>query len=311
MTGPAIDTGGLIMALQKHGEVQGSLFGVLDSPLHGKVRGEQSIMDFPLFSLAKRPQMDPMTFKMEGVQIELKPSANGIATMWDKEVLIYVLSLMCQHLAKTGEVINVFTFNAHDFFRATGVARPSKRDYDRFIEALGRLQGTQIRTNIKTGTIGTKGFFSWFAEAQAMTRAMPNGGEQLMPVRVQICDWLVRAVSRDSRIYDYHHDYFRLGSIERRLYELAHCYSREESAEVSLEILAAKIGSTAPLRALKMQLKKIAAEDRLPDYSIVIREIVPDAPTLDKIGRKTSKTETIVIMKPREKPRDVRFSITQ
>jgi hypothetical protein len=47
----------------------------------------------------------------------------------------------------------------------------------------------------------------------------------------------------------------------------------------------------------------------LPDYSIVIREVVPDAPTLDKIGRKTSKTETIVIMKPRQKSSDVRFSI--
>ena len=143
------------MALQKRGDHQGMLFDGLDSPLHGKVRGEQSIMDFPLFSLAKRPQMEPMTYQMEGVVIEIKPSSNGIATMWDKEVLIYVLSLMCQHLGKTGEVLNIFTFNAHDFFRATGVARPSKRDYDRFIEALGRLQGTQIRTNIKTGTVGT------------------------------------------------------------------------------------------------------------------------------------------------------------
>lgn len=297
------------MALQKKNGLQETMFDVLDSPLHGKVRGEQSIMDFPLFSLAKRPQKEPMTYKMEGVLIELKPSANGIATMWDKEVLIYVLSLMCQHLAKTGEVINVFTFNAHDFFRATGVARPSKRDYDRFIEALGRLQGTQIRTNIKTGTVGTKGFFSWFAEAQAMTRAMPNGSEQLMPVRVQICDWLVRAVSRDSRIYDYHHDYFKLGSIERRLYELAHCYSREESAEVPLDILAAKIGSTAPLRALKLQLKKIAADDRLPEYSIIVREIVADEPARDRIGRRTAKTETIVVMQPRPRVLEKRRSI--
>jgi plasmid replication initiation protein len=280
---------------------QGKLFDFLDSPLHGKVRGEQSIMDFPLFSLAKRPQMDAMTYELDGIKIEIKPSSSGIATMWDKEILIYVLSLMVQHIAKTAEVQNVFTFNAHDFFRATGVARPSKRDYDRFIEALGRLQGTQIRTNIKTGTVGTKGFFSWFAEAQAMTRATSTGGEALMPVRVQICDWLVRAVSRDNRIYDYHHDYFRLGSIERRLYELAHCYCRDEEHEVPLETLAAKIGSTAPTRALKLQLKRIAAENKLPEYTIDVREIVPAVPARDRLGRRIGKTETVVVMRPKER----------
>lgn len=280
---------------------QSRLFDFLDSPLHGKVRGEQSIMDFPLFSLAKRPQMEAMTYELDGVKIEIKPSASGIATMWDKEILIYVLSLMVQHMHRSGEVQNVFTFNAHDFFRATGVARPSKRDYDRFIEALGRLQGTQIRTNIKTGTIGTKGFFSWFAEAQATTRETSSGTDQLMPVRVQICDWLVRAVSRDSRIYDYHNDYFRLGSIERRLYELSHCYCRDEKYEMPLDVLGAKIGSASPLRTLKLQLKKIAAENKMPGYSIDLHEVLPAIQARDKLGRKVGKPETFVILRPKDR----------
>jgi plasmid replication initiation protein len=278
---------------------QGKLFDNLDSPLHGKVRGERSIMDFPLFSLAKRPQMEAMTYEIDGVKIEIKPSSSGIATMWDKEILIYVLSLMVQHIGQTGEVQNVFSFNAHDFFRATGVTRPSKRDYDRFIEALGRLQGTQIRTNIKTGTIGTKGFFSWFAEAQATTRETSYGIDQLMPVRVQICDWLVRAVSRDNRIYDYHNAYFRLGSIERRLYELAHCYCRDEEHEMSLELLGAKIGSTSPSRSLKLQLKKIAAEDKIPEYSIEVRDVIPTSPVRDTLGRKIGSPQTVVVLRPK------------
>jgi plasmid replication initiation protein len=208
---------------------------------------------------------------------------------------------MVQRISRNGEVQNVFTFNAHDFFRATGVGRPSSRDYDRFIEALGRLQGTQIRTNIKTGTIGTKGFFSWFAEAQASTRETASGVDQLMPVRVQICDWLVRAVSRDSRIYDYHNDYFRLGSIERRLYELAHCYCRDEEYEMPLEMLGAKIGSTSPLRTLKSQLKKIAYENKMPTYSIDVREVVPEVPLRDKLGRKIGRPETVVVMRPKDR----------
>ncbi len=297
------------MEAQEVISAQGKLFPFLDSPLHGKVRGEQSIMDFPLFSLSKRPQMETMTYEANDVKIEIRPSPNGIATMWDKEILIYVLSLMCQHLGKTDEVMNIFTFNAHDFFRATGVTRPSKRDYDRFIEALGRLQGTQIRTNIKTGSLGTKGFFSWFAEAQAMTKSTAGGGEQLMPVRVQLCDWLVRAVSRDKRIYNYHNDYFRLGPIERRLYELAHCYCRDDEAEIPLEALAAKIGSTAPMRSLKLQLKKIAAENKLPEYGIDVREIVSSAARRDSLGRRVNRTETMIVLKPRDRLRSERRRI--
>ena len=75
-------------------------------------------------------------------------------------------------------VDNAVVFAAHDFFRATGVSRPSKRDYDRFQEALGRLQGTQIKTNIRTGNAGSKGWFSWFSEAVSTTRRMPDGSDQ-------------------------------------------------------------------------------------------------------------------------------------
>ncbi|MEG8019539.1 replication initiator protein A [Sphingomonas sp. LR55] len=46
--------------------------------------------------------MEAMTYEMDGVKIEIKPSSSGIATMWDKEVLIYVLSLMVQHIGRTG-----------------------------------------------------------------------------------------------------------------------------------------------------------------------------------------------------------------
>lgn len=279
---------------------QGTLFKILDSPLHGQVRGEQSIMDFPLFSLAKNPQMEPMVYEIDGSTIEIQPSVNGIATMWDKEILIYVLSLMCQMIERTGEAANVFTFNAHDFFRVKGLLRPSKREYDRFIEALGRLQGTQIRTNIKTGTIGTKGFFSWLPEAQAMTRPSSKGGEELMPVRVQVCDWLVRAVTRDRRIYNYHADYFRLGSVERRLYELARSQCREGQAEFELEALAVRVGTSRDPRKLKGFINKVAAEDNLPEYRVSTHVVVHELPGRDKSGRKRTSKKTIVVMTPKD-----------
>jgi plasmid replication initiation protein len=52
-----------------------------------------------------------------------------------------------------------FTFTAHDLFSVAG-ANHSGRSYSRLADALERLQGTQIRTNIEAGGEGEEGFLS-------------------------------------------------------------------------------------------------------------------------------------------------------
>ena len=243
-----------------------------DSPLHGKVRGERSIMDFPFFVLSKLAHMEPIEYRHEGIVIEIRPSASGIATMYDKEILLYAASLMAQAIDTGATSDNEVVFTAHDFFRVTGVSRPSKRDYQRFGDALERLQGTQIKTNVETGSKVDRGWFSWLAEAQAEYDKLPNGEEQLRCVRVRPCNWLHRAIKRDRRIYHYHHDYFRLGTIERRLYEIAHCYCSTEEMQITLEQLHIKVGSMAPMRRFKQLIKQVEVDNRLPEYEIFIDE---------------------------------------
>ncbi|MBB3694955.1 replication initiator protein A [Sphingomonas sp. BK580] len=272
----------------------------LDSPLQGKVRGERSIMDYPLFSLAKKPQTEPQVHEIEGISIEIRPSGGGIATMYDKEIVLYAISHINARHRRGERVDNAVVFAAHDFFRATGVSRPSKRDYDRFQEALGRLQGTQIKTNIRTGNAGSKGWFSWFSEAVSTTRRMPDGSDQLEFVKVILCEWLYRAITRDREIYQYHDDYFRLSLYERRLYELAHCYAREDEHEMPIERFAQKIGSSATIKKLKNTLKEIEAEDRIPEYRVELRDIIEDEPAIDSLGRKRKKVRSVVVMRPRK-----------
>ncbi|MBB5712062.1 replication initiator protein A [Sphingomonas xinjiangensis] len=290
------------MAKALQAPVQGRLFE-LDSPMTGKVQGERSIMDFPLFALSKKAQMDEIRYELGDVTIQIKPSAMGIATMWDKEILIYVSSAIASRMCDKAPASREVKFNTHDFFRVTGVPRPSKRDYDRFTEALARLQGTQIQTNIETGNKGTRGFFSWFSEAQAETRRMPDGSVQMEAVKVQICDWLARAITQDNRMYNYHHDYFRLGSIERRLYELAHCYCQDDEYEMSIEFLSTKIGSQASLAKLRQHLKRIEANGRLPEYEIVVQEEISET-ELDARGRRIRKPKTKVLFRPKTRKPD-------
>ncbi len=276
-----------------------SLFD-MDSPLHGKVRGERSIMDYPFFVLSKNAHLEPIEYKHDQVTIQIRPSATGVATMWDKEILLYVASLVAQAIADGQISDEDVTFSAHDFFRITGVERPSVRDYRRFGEALERLQGTQIKTNIETGSKIDRGWFSWLSEAQVEYEKMANGDEVLRYVRVRPCNWLYRAIKRDQRIYHYHHDYFRLGAIERRLYEIAHCYCEAGPIDINLEELHHKIGSMGPMKRLKQLLKSIEAENRLPEYDVSLIEVVSGERT-DSIGRRRKSVTTSVRMKPRQR----------
>lgn len=277
-----------------------SLFD-MDSPLHGKVRGERSIMDFPFFVLSKKAHFEPIEYRHEGVSIDIRPSATGVATMWDKEIILYVASLLAQELAHGVTHSGDVTFAAHDFFRVTGVARPSKRDYQRFADALERLQGTQIKTNIETGNKIDRGWFSWLSEAQIEYEKKANGDEVLRYVRVRPCAWLFRAIQRDQRIYHYHHDYFRLGAIERRIYEIAHCYCGPGEIEIGLEDLHRKIGSTtASMRKFKQLVKEVQEENRLPDYEIVVDESAKTVRT-DAMGRNRQPSRTVVRMRAKPK----------
>ena len=279
---------------------QGNLFEP-DSPLHGKVRGERSVMDFPFFALSKVPVEKELEFKIGKLSIQIRPSATGIATMYDKEIILYVASLMNQAIQRGEEVDQNFTFTAHDFFRITGVARPSKRDYDRFTDALERLQGTQIKTNIQTGSKIEKGWFSWLSEATAEYAVLPSGEQQLRVVKVRLCPWLHRAIQLDGHIYHYHHDYFRLGTIERRLYEIAHCHCEGEEIEFPIELMSRKVGSTANPSKFKQHLKAVETRDDLPEYRLSLKDVVPSETRLDTRGRRVTNLDTIVVLTPRNR----------
>ena len=247
---------------------QSSLFPDLDSPLVGKVKGERASMAYPFFALSKGRRMTPLLYQDSNVAIEIRPSSTGLATIYDKEILLYVASLMVEKMNEGGEPGQEFTFTAHDFLRVTGSNR-SARSYERISQALERLQGTQVRTNIEAGGEGEDGFFSWVSEAKVQYYRTGNGKKRLKAITIRLCDWLYRAIKKDTRILTYDQRYFSLSPVARRLYELArsHC-GYQERFVIGLEKLRKKVGSEDTLAKFKHQLTKIAENDLLPEYSI-------------------------------------------
>lgn len=279
------------------GTSQGDLFQ-LDSPLVGEIRGERSLMAFPFFALAKNAWMKPLTYSTPTVSIEVRPSARGVATIYDKEIVLYIASLMIAKLESGMAIAQDFTFTAHDLFSVTG-ANHSARSYSRLADALERLQGTQIRTNIEAGGEGEEGFFSWLSEARLQyARSGQTGEKRLKSIKVRLCDWLFRAILRDGQVLDYANTYFQLGPIERRIYEVARSSCVEgEPLDIDLNLLKLQTGFQNTLSNFRIAMRQIATANAIPGYDITLIEDAAPAPPDEeprRAGRRPASARVII-----------------
>ena len=178
-------------------------------------------MEHPLFSLATRPDRRILHYTHNGNDITVTPSMRGLATIHDKDILIFCISQLMAALNAGRQVSRVLTLKAHDLLLATG--RETSGDaYRRLREAFERLAGTRITTNIVTGDVETTSGFG-LIESWEITRKSRGG--RMLSVSVTLSDWLYRAVLGRS-VLTLSRDYFRLRKpLERRVYELArkHC----------------------------------------------------------------------------------------
>ena len=246
----------------------------LDSPMLGRVKNDRTMMVFNFFSLS-RERVDALPVFEDpslGVRIEVRAKGTGVATIWDKQVLIYVASLMLDKIARGEPVSQRFNFTAHDYFRVCRVSAGGS-SYDVLEGALERLQGTQVKTNIETGGEGEDGAFSWISSYKIQYRRdKDTGGKAMKSVTVDLCDWLYRAIIRDGRMLTYNPAYFDLAPLERRLYEVAraHC-GNQAGFRINLEKLRRRVGSDMEPKKFKQYLMRLQAKRHaLPDYYILL-----------------------------------------
>ena len=241
----------------------------LESIINAPVKDERALMEFPFFSLQKQKRTLPFVYDDGAVKIEVKAGPYGIATIWDKDVLIYVTSLINGRIERGEPVSRTVRFAAYDFLRLTGRGT-GKAAYDGFMAALDRLQSTTIRTTITSGKNEERERrgFSWIDSYRIVERTTATGQKIMAGVDLTISAWMFRALVEDRRVLTIDRAYFKLQmGLERRLYELArkHC-GRQRQWNIALPRLAEKCGSLQQLRNFKVYLKKIIDRDSLPQY---------------------------------------------
>ncbi|MGB7240791.1 MAG: replication initiator protein A [Sulfitobacter sp.] len=228
-------------------------------------KSDMATMEHPVFSLATRPDLRVLNYVHNDAEITVTPSVRGLATVHDKDILIYCVSQLMAAINAKRTVSRSLTLRAHDLLVSTN--RETSGDaYRRLRDAFERLAGTRITTNIVTGGVETTRGFG-LIETWEIVRKTRGG--RMISVSVTLSDWLFRAVLSKS-VLTLSRDYFRLRKpLERRVYELArkHC-GRQRAWRVSVDVLLKKSGSSSPRRVFRAMLRTMIAADHLPDYHI-------------------------------------------
>lgn len=189
-----------------------------------------------------------------------------MATIYDKDILIYCISQIMHKLKRGEKVSKKVRINSHDLL-AFANRGTHGRAYTRLSEALDRLAGTRIKTNIKTGDEEQEDTFG-LIEASSIRRKHGLDG-RLLWCDVTISDWVFNAIEK-AEVLTLHRDYFRLKKpTERRIYEIArkHC-GRQSQWKIGLPLLLKKSGSLSPEKEFRRTVKAIAEADYLPDYNV-------------------------------------------
>jgi len=235
------------------------------------MKDDGASMEAPIFTLATRPDLTVWHWKSKDGDrsLTVTPSVLGRATMFDKDVLIYVVSQMTEALNCDREDARNRTvrFVVYDYLVSTN--KPTGGvEYKRLESTLERLRGTSIKTDIKTGGVRVKEGFG-LIDSWSIVEKSPTD-ERMIAIEVTLSKWLFNAVQAHE-VLTIHRNYFRLRKpLERRLYELArkHC-GGQSSWTISLELLREKCSSNSHLRAFRSYVKDIAAADNLPEYRMI------------------------------------------
>lgn len=224
-------------------------------------------MEFPFFALSKNPDLEPRHYEdQHGNSLEVTPSVKGLPTIYDKDFLICAVSHVMARINRGEPASRRLILYASDMLEFANRTK-SGRDYQALDDALTRLRGCTVKTNIRTGDIYRTSVFGMIESGDLVRRYGFDG--RLQHVELTLSEWLWSAIEA-RQVLTLHPDYFRLRQpLERRLYEIGrkHCGHQAEWW-IGLDLLHQKSGSKSRLKEFRRMVRKIAASGKLLDYTI-------------------------------------------
>lgn len=258
------------------------------------VKDDIASMGHPMFTLAKNKDLRSIRYKKEGISIVISPSFDcGLPTIFDKDVLLYCGSLLMEQVNKGFIPPRTLRISNNDLLIATNRS-VGGRSYDLLENALKRLQGVSITTDIRTNKIKQVSGFGLIDRYVFIESSFVK--DRRVGLEITLSEWFYNSIV-GKEVLTINRDYFRLGKpLERRLYEIArkHCGSQKEWS-ISLEGLYEKTGSQSPLKKFRFFIKEISEVNHLPDYTIQLAKndmvTFQSRDLLDKSSKATHYTD--------------------
>jgi plasmid replication initiation protein len=234
-------------------------------------KDDTASMEHPVFSLSTKPDHRMLVYEYNGNSMKIKPSYTGLATIYDKDILMYLTSSLMNAKNSGGKIAQRVRFTAYDYMVSTN-RKSDGKTYIQLKDGLDRLSGTRIETNIKTGD---KEIIEEFGLIDSWKIIKETKDGKMIAVEVKLSDWFYNSILSNA-VLSIDKDYFNLRKpTERRLYELArkHC-GNQVAWKIKLENLKTKLGIISELRTLRFNIKKIVELNNLPEYNITMKDDV-------------------------------------
>ncbi len=232
-------------------------------------KGDMASMEHPIFSLSTKPDTAIREYHHRGLSVRITPSVGGLATVHDRDILIYCISQIIRGINDGRPVSRTVRFQASDLLKATN-RMTTGRGYELLKAAMKRLQGTQIETNIAAGGQEVFEVFGLVEKARVVREVRAG---RMQEIEIVLSEWVFSAIQA-KEVLTLSRDYFRLRKpLERRLYELArkHCGTQPRWT-IGLDLLQKKCGSNSSPKKFRELVQAVIAEDEehghMPDYAI-------------------------------------------
>lgn len=220
------------------------------------------LMERPFFALSKRQTSRSEYISPDGtIEVSVEPGPEGMATIYDADVLMFLVDQL--HSGAAGQR-GALLFNPGAYFDAVG-SKSGGDQYRLLGNAIERLRTTRVTTNARpNGKPGPSQTFCWLEGAKR------EGAHW----QLTLPDWLVQG-ARSSSVLSISTRYFGLSGFERFLYLTARKHvgnARYKMFPIGMATLWKKSGSRSPKARFAYEMKRLAIQNALPEYSIQWKE---------------------------------------
>ena len=103
-----------------------------------------------MFSLSKTPDRHIRHYEHNGISVTIAPSAYGLANIWDKDILLYCISMLTEALNQGREISRNVRLTAYNLLVSTN-RTTGGRSYDELKSALERLRSQIVLASALVG----------------------------------------------------------------------------------------------------------------------------------------------------------------